>query len=122
VGQRESTDDDVDVLVRQRQLAQVALAKLGAGDLCRSDRQHLGGTVNADHSVAEGGKVFGVAAGAAGGVQRGTGRQAIQDLPDDGLLQVDELVSRQVIGFGPGIVALHDRDRPDSSSAAQLIG
>jgi hypothetical protein len=36
--------------------------------------------------VAEGGQVFGVAAGAAGGVKGGAGRQAVQDLPDDGLL------------------------------------
>lgn len=92
VGQRQGTYGDVNVLAGQGQLVQVALAELAAGDLCFSYGQHLGGAINADHRVAEGGQVLSVAAGAAGSIQRGTARQAIQDLPDDWLLQVNKPV------------------------------
>jgi hypothetical protein len=88
VGQREGTDHHVDVLIGHGQLVQVALAELGARDLGPSDYQHLGATVNADHRMAERGQVCGLAAGAAGRVQRGTKGQAVQDLPDDRLFQV----------------------------------
>ena len=57
--------------------------------------------------MAERGQVLGVSAGAAGRLSRDAGRQAIQDLPDDGLFQVDELVPWLIVGFGPGPIALH---------------
>jgi hypothetical protein len=62
-----------------------------------------------------------VAAGAAGGVQRGPARQAIEDVPDQWLLQVDQAVSRLVVGHGPGAVALPGRDRGRVGSFAELV-
>jgi hypothetical protein len=47
--------------------------------------------------VAERRQVLSVAAGATGGVQCRTGRQAIQDRADVWLLQIDEPVPRLVI-------------------------
>jgi len=85
------------------------------------DRQHPWRTVNADDRATEPGQILSGAASAAGGVQRDTTRQTVQDLPDNGLLQVNELVPRLVIGFFPGAITLDDRDRPDFRPAVQLV-
>src|SRR5438874_2737083 len=61
-----------------------------------------------------------VAAGAAAGVQPDTARQPIENLPDDRLLQVDELVARLVVVLGPAGVSLGCRDWLDRHPVAQL--
>lgn len=58
---------------------------------------------------------------AAGGVERDTARQPVEDLPHDRLLQVDELVSRLVIEPGPAAVPLSRRDRVPHGPVAQLL-
>jgi hypothetical protein len=52
-----------------------------------------------------------VAAGAAGCVEGDADREPVEDLPDDGLLEVEQLVSRLVVERGPLCVPLLDRHR-----------
>lgn len=66
-------------------------------------------------------QVLGVPAGAAGGVQRDAARQVIEDVPDNGLIQVDEPIPRLVIGSGPGAIALPGLDRASLNPAADLV-
>ncbi len=64
----------------------------------------------------------GVPAGAAGGVQRDACRQGIEDLADDGLLDVDELVRGGVVARGPAAVAVVDADQWCGDAGAEAFG
>jgi len=61
--------------------------------------------------MAEPVQVGGVAAGAAGRVQRRADRQAVQDAPDDRLLDVDHLVAGSVMVRRPVLVDVGRADR-----------
>jgi hypothetical protein len=45
----DGTDDEIDGVVRNRQLVQVGLVELALGHLLASAREHLGRGVDADH-------------------------------------------------------------------------
>lgn len=117
--ERQSADDDIDLSVRYRKSVHVAAVELAVRDLRLRYRKHVGGAVDADDRMAQGREVGRVSAGAAGGVQGHAGGQAIKDLPDNRLLQVDELVPRQVVERCRGAIAVHGRDRGRSGSLAE---
>ena len=73
--QRERAHDEVDLVVRQRQVVQVADAEIRARDLRARDREHLGRAVDADHRVTEPREVCGVAPGPARGIERDADRK-----------------------------------------------
>jgi len=117
----EGADYDVDVVVRHGQMVQVTFVELGVRQFRLRYCQHLRGAVHADHVVAEGSQVLGVAAGAAGRVKYRAARQAIEDLPDHRLLTVDEPIARLVISWGPGAIALRGSDRAGPRSFPELV-
>jgi len=93
-------------VIGYRQLMQVGLSKGGAGHAGGSSVEHRWRAVDADHPVAQLGEVTGVPAGAARHVERKAGRQALEDLVDNRLLEIDQLVPGLVVGLGPRPVAV----------------
>jgi hypothetical protein len=76
---------------------QVGPSKAGAGHVGGSSVEHRWRGVDADHPVARLGEVAGVPAGATRHVERNAGRQALEDLVDHGLLEIDQLVPGLVV-------------------------
>jgi hypothetical protein len=74
MGQGQGAYDDVDVVVAQRQLVQVAALEFGLWHTRAGAGEHVWRAVDADDPVALRRQVLGVSAGAAGGVQGDAGR------------------------------------------------
>jgi hypothetical protein len=72
--------------------------------------------------VAERGEVRAVATGAAGRVEGDAGREAVEELADELLLDLEELVPRLVVRLGPAGVAFGRRDGTGGDPFAQLFG
>jgi hypothetical protein len=100
---------------------EVGLVELAFGHLFASAGQHLGRRVDTDHPVAERREVRGMPAGAAGGVERNPLREAVEDLPDDQLLELEVLVPRLVVGRRPAGVALLRGHRTRLDPLAKLV-
>jgi hypothetical protein len=104
VGQGQSADDDVDVVVGHRQIVQVAPPEIGLWHAFAGVLQHVRRTVHTDHPVTLRRQQLGVPPGAAGGVQGGAGREVTEDLVDEGDLVVEHLVDLLVVGRRPDAV------------------
>ena len=76
-----------------------------SGTFWRASASISGVRVDADDLVAEGRQVGGVAPGAAGGVEGDADREAVEDLADDRLLEVEEAGPR-LVRRRPAVVAL----------------
>jgi hypothetical protein len=63
-----------------------------------------------------------VASCPAGGVERNAHRQPVEDLPHDGLLDLEQRVARLVVRRGPLRVALLHRHRRLLDAVAELVG
>jgi hypothetical protein len=89
----------------ERDVVQLGLVERAAGNLLPGAGEHLGRGVDADHLVPERRQVRGVPTGASGRVERDADGQAVEDLPHDRLLDLEQLVPRLVVGRRPQRVA-----------------
>ena len=110
VRERERADGEVHRAVGQRKRREVAGLEARCGNLRSRVLQHLGSGVDTDHPVTCCRQVFGVAAGAAGRVERIAGRVARHHLMHDRLLGEQHRVVRGVVDGGP--LGIPVRDRP----------
>ena len=95
---------DVHRRVGQRQPVQIAGPELGVRHPFAGPVEHLGRAVHAHHAVPPRRQVLRVPAGAARGVEDGTGRQRVEDLVHDGLVDVEQAVARFVVARRPHAV------------------
>src|SRR5205823_4257974 len=104
VGEREPADDEVELRVVRRNLAQVALDEARLRDVLGRPPQHLGREVDAEHLVPEPHEPARVPPRAAGGVERAAWRYGLEQPPHQGLLEGDDLVAGVVVGLRPGAI------------------
>src|SRR5690242_2400510 len=118
VSQRQSTHDDVYMVVGQGEIAQVALPQFRVRNADTNVSEHVRGTVDADDVVALLGQVPGVPAGAASRVQGHAQRQSAEDLVHDGFFDSEQPITWLIIGRGPHFVAVQGVDlrRGDSGT------
>jgi hypothetical protein len=101
MGERQGAHNEIDSLIVDRQLMQVCLSQTGGGHGGSSSVERRLRAVDADDTVAQLGEVTGVPSGAARHIERSADRQLLEDLADDGLLEIDELVAGPVVRFCP---------------------
>ena len=82
--------------------------------------QHVRGGVDTDDGVAGRSQKGGVAAGAAGGIERAARWQLGEDLPDEGLVDSEEGITGFVVRLGPQAIAGHDVDLADLVALTQF--
>src|SRR5215472_5526237 len=120
--EREGTDNDVDVIVGQGQVVQVSLVEIASGNLGPGLGEHVRRDVNADDLVAKGGQILGMAPGSAGGVKGDALRQTVENVPDDGLLQIEKPITGLVVELCPGAIRVDSGDQLGFSSRAHAPG
>jgi hypothetical protein len=122
MGQRQRTDDEIHVIVRDGEAVQVTLEEDPVRNPGPRLRQHHQRTVDADHPMPERGEVLGMPTRTARGIECDTDRQGVDDLPDDRLLDVDETVARLVVVTRPTVVPVRGRDRVHRDGLTELVG
>src|SRR5215471_7110053 len=106
MSERKGTDDDVHAAVRQGQVVQVGLVELTGRDLRSGPGEHVRRDIDADDMVAPGGEMLGMPPRAAGGIEGDALWQTVENVPNDGLLRVEEAIAGLVVELRPGAIGV----------------